>query len=136
MTALAWPDVEALVIGRVLPVLVGGLDPLGEHQLDAAPATPPDLEGRWFVRIQVINGVDDGLTDAAVVDVESFAPTRAEAHDLAAQARMAILALAGTTGPGGLVDTVDTVARPRWIDYRNPAVNRVAATYRVTTRLQ
>lgn len=135
---LGWPDVEALLLARLIPVLKDQLDPDGGHKLDGSNVTPADLEGRWFIRLEVVNGSDDGLTDTAWVDVEAFTPVRGDSVDLANAARRAIHQLAGTSWPDGqgLVDSVETATRPRWIDYRNPAIQRVAATYVVATRLQ
>jgi len=130
--------VEALLVDRLGAVLQAELDPDGARRLEVSTSTPADLEGRWFVRLEVVNGTDDGLTDTAWVDVEAFTPDRGQSMDLAHAARRAIHGLAGTarTDGQGLVDSVDTATRPRWINYRNPAIHRVAATYVVATRLQ
>lgn len=134
-----WFDVEALLVDRLQEALLAAeLDPDGSRRLEVSTNTPSDLEGRWFVRLEVINGNDDGLTDTSVVDVEAFTPDRGESMDLAMAARRAMLGMAGTAYPdgSGLLDTVATSTRPRFITYRNPVVQRVAATYVVSTRLQ
>ena len=136
MPPASWPDVEALVVSRVAPVVVAELDPLGDYRLDGGTDTPEDLAGRLWFRVGVVNGNDDGLTDTAIVDVEAFAPTRELAADLALALRHAVHQLAGTGEVGALVDSVRTVARPRFMPYANPNVYRFGATYAVATRLQ
>lgn len=129
---MRWVDVEALLVER-LPALLPGVDAVGTD-------TPSDLAGMVFVRITVApGGTDDGLNDNVRVDVETFAPTREAAVTLGEDARQAMMRLAGTdTSSNGraLVDRVSTIVRPHWRDYRNPAIQRVVATYDVISRLQ
>lgn len=134
-----WMDVEAVLVRRLRDALRPLMDPDGSRKLGVATDTPADLKGRWFVRVQVVTGSDDGLTDSPMVDVETFAPTREDSSDLAMTTRRVLLAMAGTdTSPDGrqLFDTVRTATRPVWVDYRNPDVQRFVATYWVTSRLQ
>lgn len=121
---LRWPDIEGLVIAH----LTGTADWVSTD----APAA---IEGRTGLRVTgVPSGSDDGVSDFALVDVEAFAPTREAAADLASETRVRILALAGRAIAGRLVDTVTTIMRPAWLDYRNPAVQRFAASYQLVTR--
>ena len=100
--------------------------------------TPNDLEGRDFVRVMVTGGSDDGLNDWASVDVEAFGPDRGRARDLAEACRGIMHSMAGIdpTGDDHLVDTVATTSRSVWVDYGNPRVQRIAAVYAVTSRIQ
>lgn len=117
-------DVEAVVVTH-LTATVGA----------TSTALPGDLEGSLpRTRVAVGGGSDDGVTDEALVDVESFADTRAGAADLAEDSRQAMLGLAASTAGGPLVDWVRTATRPVWVDYKNPAVHRFVATYRVALR--
>ena len=128
-----WPDVEALLLERLAPKLQAT-----RPQVRVGAATPDNMSGVWFVRIQVIGGWDDGLTDRSRVDAEAFAPTRADAQDLAADLRTCMLSLAATARPDGtgLVDSVRTESRPAVVPYLNPGTVRVLSTYTVSTRLQ
>ena len=144
MNGPQWLDVEAVLVGRLtelLPARVQNdpdLAPLAST-LGVSVSTTADLEGRLFVRVNVVGGSDDGLNDSAMVDVEAFAPGRDLASTLAAVARQTMLDLAGTDASADgrqLIDTVRTSTRPRWVDYRNTKVQRYVASYWVTNRLQ
>lgn len=129
---MRFPDLEALIIARLPQLLPLPLD-------WCSTDTPEVLKGRVGVRIIAGPGSDDGLTDSTLVDVECFAPSRAGAFDLAEDVRIAMVAIAATdtsTAGDQLVDRVETAVRPAWSDYRDPDTNRVAASYRVFTRIQ
>lgn len=132
-----WPDVEALLLDRLTPALVARLDPDGTKQLGAATSTPT-LEGRWFLKLTLVSGSDDGVTETSRVDLEAFAPTRGDAHDFALAAREEMHALAGTArmDGSGLVDAVSTTQRPVWVSYNNPAIHRFVGSYSVAARRQ
>ena len=122
-----WPDPAELLVHALeeaLPVSAG---------ID----TPPDLEGRLFLRVHVLGGRDTGATETTRVDVEAYAPV-GEAHKLADDARRYLLFELAGTSPGGLglVDTVRTEVRPRRMFYLNPHVERVVGTYSLDARLQ
>jgi len=86
-------------------------------------------------RVTGIGGTDDTVTDRARVNVESFAALRADAYDMAEIARQAMRSAAHTLLSGWLIDTVETLSRPTWIDYANDHVQRFIATYEVTSRV-
>lgn len=119
---MSWPNLETLVSDRLSSVL----------GVAAGPETPADLS--LYLRVTVASGDDDSLNDRTLVDVEAFAPTRDGATNLAEDARMVMLGMAATNNGGGLVDTVTTALRPRWVDYRNPDVERVVSAYRIVCR--
>jgi hypothetical protein len=114
--------VEAVVIAR--------LKTLGH---DAGTSTPESLTAT-FHRVTRAGGDDDGTTDNALVDVETFSGRRHDAAQAAEDARQSLLALTGTTSAGALVDSVTTARAPGWVDYKNPSVQRYVATYRVQAR--
>lgn len=99
-------------------------------------STPENLEEILpYVRITLVRGADDGLTDRAVVDLEWFDTTRSRASDGAEILRGTMHKFAGTQSSDGyLIDTVTTVNRPHWVDFRNPKIHRYVATYEVSTR--
>lgn len=122
---MGWPDVE-LVVGTGLRGTIAGR---------VVTVLPTKLESLLPVtRVTRGPGPDDGITDAPLVDVETFAATRGAMWELAEDTRQAMLALAGRAAAGALVDTVATVTGPTWVDYENPAVQRAVATYRLQLR--
>lgn len=120
-----WPDLEAALIKAAKAHFVG---------VGASTATPAALEGLRFLRIQVVAGRDDSITDTALVDIEAFAPTRAEARQLAEDVRAWMHAAPGHLLGDALIDTVSTSVRPRWRSYGNPKIHRFVGSYWVSTR--
>ena len=118
-----WPDVEASVM-EALRAATG---------VEVSWLAPADLTVP-FVRVTAAGGFDDETTDSPTVDVEAFAPERAEARDLAETCRQAMLALPGRRVGGALFDTTRTVSRPSWVDYANRDVHRFVAVYSVALR--
>lgn len=122
---MGWPDLELLartwlvteLPGRVVTVLPARLE-------ESLPVT----------RLSRGPGADDGITDAPLLDVETFAATRAQMWQLAEQTRQLLHQMAGRAVYGHLVDTVDTATGPVWVSYENPAVHRAVASYRVAFR--
>lgn len=128
---LTWPDVEAGLIVACDAMITGA----GVEHLPTSSDRPAGLNGARFVQIQAVTGSDDGLTDSALIDIDCFAPDRVEARDLAELVRSWIIDLGGKLAAGVLIDSVFTSVRPHWVDYRNPSIQRFAASYRVTTRI-
>ena len=87
-------------------------------------------------RVTGIGGADDKITDRTRLNVESFAALRATSYDMAEVARQALRSMAHTLVSGWLIDTVETSARPTWVDYANDHVQRFIATYEITTRVR
>lgn len=133
---MEWPDLEAVLIGRALPAIREAVGP----SVDMGPTVDlDDLDaGARYVRLHVVGGTDNGLTDSVRVDVECFAPRRPDATDMATAMRAIMHTMAGTADEdgGNLVDTVRTVQRPTPAPYRNNTTTRVVAAYTVETRLQ
>lgn len=125
-------DVESLLVERLPAFLPGPVD-------WCSTDSPEDIRGTVGVRVLLASGSDDGLTDSSLIDVESFAPTRAGAFTLAEDVRAAMAAIGATdTSAAGdrLVDRVETATRPVWRDYRATGIHRVVASYRVFSRKQ
>lgn len=119
-----WPDVEALAytyLSAELGVRVGTNVPT---DVDSLPG---------FVRITRGPGIDDGITDSPLIDLESFAPTQGAASALAEDAREAMHNLTGSAVNGALVDSVTTATAPVRVDY-SPNVERYVASYRLNLR--
>ncbi len=120
-----WPDLQLIAVAYLTDVL----------GLRVATTTPANLEDQMpMVRVRRGPGSDDGVTDAPLLDVETFAGTDRGAWDLAEQARQAIHGLGGKAVNGALVDSVTTAQSPVNVDWENPAVERYVASYRVTFR--
>ncbi|MFI9237821.1 hypothetical protein [Streptomyces sp. NPDC053079] len=124
-----WPDAEAALIAW-LPRLLDGMR--------VCTDTPANLETVLpLVRLYRSGGTDDGFRlDAAVVEVDVFAGTRAQAVALAARLRALLLEhLPGSTISAATGDVVvtacSTTAAPAVRPWTNPAVVRVGATYSV-----
>lgn len=131
MVTLMWPDVESALIADCDLMLASA-------EISALPTStdrPAGLNGNRFVQIQAVTGTDDGLTDRALVDIDCFAPDRDQARDLAERVRSWMGGLPGKLAGGVLIDAVATSVRPHWLDFKNPAIQRFAASYRVSTRL-
>lgn len=127
-----YPDVEAGFLD-LLAVLAPGSN-----------TTPADLDQRlarpgvagWF-RVRRVGGSDDGITDAAQVDVDTFATTRDRAFALSRSARELLTdGPAPPIVPGLILDRVVNVIAPFEVPNDNPRVTRYLATYRATARRQ
>ncbi len=120
-----WPDIE-----KALRVHLE--DTTGVMCGTRVPEQVEDLPG--FIRIARGPGTDDLVTDAPSVDVECFRPDYGEAVALAEDVRQAMHGLIGRKAGGVLIDRVRTSVSPVWVDYRNPATNRLVASYRIEYR--
>ena len=120
-------DLESLVVAR-LEAVTG---------IRAVTELPNLLEAAMPIyRVTGIGGVDDKITDRVRLTVESFAVLRADSYDMSETARQTLHTMAHTVSSGWLVDAVETLTRPTWIDYANEHVQRFIATYQVDTRVR
>lgn len=102
---------------------------------DYSSETPNNLASRLpFHRISAVRGADDTVTDTTIVDIESFASSRWLASQESEALRGVIRSLVGKGKGDWLIDSVSTVMRPVWRDYRNPMIQRFVATYSVDMR--
>ncbi|MBW8171794.1 hypothetical protein K0651_01860 [Ornithinimicrobium sp. Arc0846-15] len=125
MDSPPWPDVEQVVI-EYLTLATG---------TPASARLPHDLESELpRYRVGSVGGSDDTITDSAGVDVEAFASTRGEAHDLAEMARQAMFNMPANPITRSLVDFVTTRSRPTWVSYDNPKIQRFTSTFDVELR--
>lgn len=122
---MRWPILEKVAVAgfnaALSPVRAG----------TKVPADIDDLDG--FVRVSRGPGGDDGITDAPILDVETFAPTQLDAVDLAETCRQVVHGWRGTVIGGSLVDSVRTAVGPVRVDY-SPNVERYVASYVLTFR--
>lgn len=126
---LHFADAEALFISAL-----SGVDGVS-RTVTRLPAAERLTAALPLVRVHRVGGADDRLTDTARVDLETFAADYDTASALARTVHTAALALGNTVVDGVLVDTVETVSAPMWVDYENPNVQRFVATYEAAVRV-
>ncbi|MHC3427175.1 phage tail termination protein [Streptomyces sp. DT18] len=84
------------------------------------------------VQVQRVGGDDDGLRlDRALVDVDVYAASRAEAITLSATIRGLLLAARGSATAAAVLGRVGTVSAPVARPYENTSLRRVGATYEI-----
>lgn len=83
--------------------------------------------------VQRVGGDDDTFRlDRALVDVDAYAATRAEAAALAAGARSRLVAsLPSVATENAVFGRVNTVQAPAWRPYENTNLRRIGATYEI-----
>ncbi|MFF4530768.1 hypothetical protein ACFY1P_16025 [Streptomyces sp. NPDC001407] len=123
---MMWPDAEAALVAWLAPHL--GVRVCTDTPADLADAVP-------LVRLHRIGGRDDGFRlDHALVDVDAFAATRADAVALATRTRAVLVgSLPGSVvrTPAAVFTAASTVSAPSWRPWENPGVIRIGATYAV-----
>lgn len=122
-----WPNLELAVIRHLSSVLPGRV----------VTRLPSDLVGALPVtRVRRGPGGDDKVTDRPTLDVETFAPRNDlnQLWEVAEQTRQVLHAMAGSNVDGHLVDVVSTASGPTQVNYQNPDVERLVATYRIALR--
>lgn len=125
----SWPDVERAVCDL--------LAALGTCGLDTRPSLQATLP---YLRVTRTGGSDDGITDAATVSVDVFAPGASLAKQVAEQARQLLIggspgALPARATGHGVVDRVITVTGPvRLPPTDSGGLRMVVASYRVSMR--
>jgi hypothetical protein len=119
-----YADVEAL--------LVAYLAPLGNTGVEL----PNDVQSQVpFVQVTRIGGQDDYITDVANVDLDCFGTTRKQARDLSRAVQALMLQLRHTRVNGVLVDQVETILGPTWVDFQDEHLKRYVLTYAVSSRV-
>ncbi|MFJ5070252.1 hypothetical protein ACIQC7_27965 [Kitasatospora sp. NPDC088556] len=120
-----WPDHEAVLVAFLTADLAGPV---------VTTETDNDLQDHLpLVQVRRAGGGDDGFRlDRALVDVDVYAASRADASALARQIRTALLSrLRGSVQPTAVVGLVATVSAPAWRPYENTGLRRVGATYEI-----
>ena len=132
ITLSPFPDVEV--------VLMDGLEArfVELEAGDVGTVTPSNLatrlgQGRYFVRVGRVTGLDDRINDYPVVDVDVFGRTRSSARTLAEGIRAWLLGYPLYVGTVTL-DRVRTETAPFRAPWKDETVWRFLATYQITTR--
>jgi hypothetical protein len=120
-------DVEALLVGYLTPIpgVVGVSVELPHAALSMLP----------FVLVTRVSGGDNYITDSATVDVECFHSSRFLASEIARTVHAAMMLLRHTAVAGVLVDYVETITGPQWIDYDDENLQRYLASYLIESRV-
>ncbi|MFE9398669.1 hypothetical protein [Streptomyces flavidovirens] len=126
MAAVGSVDVELLLLGWL------------QSRLGAAVVVRAELDNNLAnelptVQVNVVGGDDDGFRlDRALVDIDVYAATRADAIALAAVIHGAVLTeLRGSTTTTAVVGRTGTISRPAARPYENTALRRVGGTYEI-----
>ena len=121
-----FPDVEDAIL-----VLLEDLATVGTF-------TPADLKDHLpFVLAYRFAGTDDGITDRAVVGIDTFAATRDVGLALAEQVRQRIVAaphVVEVNDSPVVIDTARTAEAPHEVAYGDSGVRRWVSSYTVTVR--
>lgn len=98
--------------------------------------TPNDLLAELpFALVTRVGGGTDYITDTATVDVDVFNTDRNTASTTAQLVHVRMLALRGTQVSGCVVDDVDVLMAPRWVDFADEHARRYVASYTISSRL-
>ncbi|MGW0312012.1 phage tail termination protein [Streptomyces flavidovirens] len=126
MAAVGSVDVELLLLGWLQSRLGAGVVVRDELDNNLANELPT-------VQVNVVGGDDDGFRmDRALVDIDVYAATRADAIALAAVIHGAVLTeLRGSTTAAAVVGRTGTISRPAARPYENTALRRVGGTYEI-----
>lgn len=97
---------------------------------------PEDLLAHLpFAKVTRVGGPTDFITDQGTIDVDVFHTTRTTASDTAHLVHNRMLALRGIQVSGCLIDDVDVLMAPRWVDYEDEHARRYVASYTISSRL-
>lgn len=101
-----------------------------------AVETPENVLGLLpFAQVTRVGGPSDYINDMATVDVDVLNTTRATSLATAILMHQRMMALRGTAVNGCVIDDVDVLMAPRWVDYGDEHLKRYVASYTITTRL-
>lgn len=126
-------DTEAAIMDwleRTFPdelAFAGGIRHTGDE-------TPENLQDVFpFVRVGLVAGTDNGITDQGTYDIEVFDRTRAAAYGLAERIRTAFIGYPHRVG-NVVLDTVYTEQKPQRLPWDEENTRRFGAIYRVSAR--
>jgi hypothetical protein len=88
-----------------------------------------------WAKVTRVGGSSDYVTDNATVDVDVFDTDRTSALTAASKVHARMLAMRGTRVSGCVVDDVEVLMSPRWVDYDDEHTRRYVATYVISSRL-
>lgn len=121
---MSYPDVEALLVSYLSQL----------SQLRDISVRMPNSPALPFGLVTRVSGSDDYVTDRPVVDVEVFDADRTTSYTVAAAVHEHMLKLRRARVDGSLVDHVEVITGPRWVDYQDEGLQRHLASYRIEFR--
>ena len=123
-----FPDIETGLITLFEAIFTDVVaDTVVGDDLDALLA-----DGKRVIRIIKRGGPDDDVTEYSRVDIDVFATTRNAAFDLARDIRSALRPR--VRAGSATIDTVRTDASPHKVPWDNADIDRVLASYQISTR--
>ena len=127
-----YPDVETAVLDWLEATFPALAPTATVRHVDTE--TPYDLAGALpFVRVRLVTGRDDGVTDYSVVDLDVFADSRGTAYAWASDIRSRLTGSPHRVGPV-VLDRVVTEEKPRALPLEDENIRRFGATYRISAR--
>lgn len=126
---IPYPDAELVLMDLLKPVAAPGTTVTHTDQNVTVPC----------ILIQRTGGPDDGVTDHAIIQVNTYGATRALAWQLYRDVQQVILAACGTIVSGDfvtnvLIDYTETISSGKQVPYINPDIRFIVAEYRVDLR--
>lgn len=88
-----------------------------------------------FVLVTRAGGGDNYVTDEATVDIDVFNTTRATANTMARAIHARMMRLRHTSVGGVLIDSVETVTGPMWLNYEDENLQRYLMSYIIESRI-
>lgn len=127
-----FPDVETATCD-LLEALFSELAPTATvRHVDTE--TPADLTGALpFVRVELLTGSDDDVTDVSVVDIDVLSDSRDTAYALARDIRSRFTGSPHRVGTV-VLDRIVTEEKPRRLPWDDGNIWRFGATYRISAR--
>jgi len=123
-----YADAEALLVAYLAPVATTSVE-LPNAAQDQMP----------FIQVTRIGGQDDYITDTANVDLDCYGKSRRQASDTARAAQALMMQLRRTrvtvAGSPVLVDTVEQILGPTWVNFQDEHLQRYVMTYAVSSRI-
>nr|WP_181771284.1 hypothetical protein [Amycolatopsis pittospori] len=117
-----FPDAETVLLALLEPVA------------PTVTATPADLAPP-LIRVQRVGGSDDGITDHPRMEIACYGKDRAQAWQLAEQARQLVLGSVRTRIDGVLIDNARTDNPPTQVPYATTEdIRRVVSYFRLAWR--
>lgn len=100
--------------------------------------TPANLQeiavaGGVFVRVSLVTGADDRVTDRSIVDIDVLSDSRATAYAWAEDIRSRLTGSPHRVGPV-VIDRAVTEEKPRRLPWADENTWRFGATYRISAR--
>lgn len=124
-----WPDLETALMNWLQETVV-----LPDGGVLRTGTSLAFNEGESYIRVAVLDCPDDGLTQHATVEIDTFSPSRNLSYNLGRQVRR--LLQTARRIDGVLVDRLLTVSGPKRVPWDNSNTRRHLARYRISTRRQ